>query len=445
MKWHYFFLIFIFLKLPAQEGFHLVEDKKTVIPFQFINNLIFIPVNINGVELTFLLDSGVSETLLFSLDNKQINFNQVEKMKFSGLGGSVEVEGLKSQNNIVSVGDNYKDYSHQIYIILNEDFNFSSHIGIPVNGIIGYQFFKNHKIKIDYSTHKITVFHNAKTFERATKRSDAIPISIELNKPYLTAGVEQINSNIPSKMLIDLGNSDAVWLFPKLIDGFVYNRPNIEDFLGRGFNGDIYGKRSRIHNIYLASFKIEKPLTAMPDEYSIQHLRLVDGRKGSIGGEILRRFTVVFDYPDEKIFIKKNKFFNDPFHFNMGGLDVKHDGMVWEKELVKIQTTNNEAERGTNLTQVYNAKSEFQYRFVLKQEYSVAGSRTDSPAYLSGVRTGDKILTINKKKASDMSLKEINELLKSEEGKLIIMEIERNDMVLTYSFNLEDPIPYQEP
>lgn len=320
-----------------------------------------------------------------------------------------------------------------------------SHIGIPVNGIIGYQFFKNHKIKIDYSTHKITVFHNAKTFERATKRSDAIPISIELNKPYLTAGVEQINSNIPSKMLIDLGNSDAVWLFPKLIDGFVYNRPNIEDFLGRGFNGDIYGKRSRIHNIYLASFKIEKPLTAMPDEYSIQHLRLVDGRKGSIGGEILRRFTVVFDYPDEKIFIKKNKFFNDPFHFNMGGLDVKHDGMVWEKELVKIQTTNNEAERGTNLTQVYNAKSEFQYRFVLKQEYSVAGSRTDSPAYLSGVRTGDKILTINKKKASDMSLKEINELLKSEEGKLIVMEVERNDMVLTYSFNLEDPIPYQEP
>ena len=47
-------------------------------------------------------------------------------------------------------------------------------------------------------------------------------------------------------MLIDLGNSDAM-AFPNRIPNFNYNRPNIDDFLGRGFNGDIYGKRSRIH------------------------------------------------------------------------------------------------------------------------------------------------------------------------------------------------------
>lgn len=53
----------------------------------------------------------------------------------------------------------------------------------------------------------------------------------------------------PSKLLIDAGNGD-VWIFPSLIKDFVYNRPNIDDYLGRGFNGDIFGKRSRIEKIF---------------------------------------------------------------------------------------------------------------------------------------------------------------------------------------------------
>jgi uncharacterized protein YqiB (DUF1249 family) len=45
----------------------------------------------------------------------------------------------------------------------------------------------------------------------------------------------------------------------------------------------------------------------MPDEFSIQHVNLVEDRKGSVGGEIMRRFTVVFDYPNQKLYLKKNK------------------------------------------------------------------------------------------------------------------------------------------
>jgi hypothetical protein len=72
--------------MNAQNTFELINTQKAVIPFKFINNLIFIPVNINGAELTFLLDTGVSETILFSLDNKELKLGNVEKVKFSGLG-----------------------------------------------------------------------------------------------------------------------------------------------------------------------------------------------------------------------------------------------------------------------------------------------------------------------------------------------------------------------
>lgn len=443
MKFLKFIFILCSILATAQDGFKFQDDsKKEVIPFQLINNLIFIPITVNGVELTFLLDTGVSETLLFSLENKEINFFEVEKIKFSGLGGSKEIEGLKSIKNILQVGKNIKDYNHTIFIIINEEFNFSSHVGIPVNGIISYHFFKNNPIKIDYISKKITVYQTEKSFFKEKKKYNEVPITIELNKPYIYADVKQTDEAKPSKVLIDLGNSDPLWLFPSLIPNFQYNRPNIDDYLGRGFNGDIYGKRSRLNLLKIGNFVFEKPLMAMPDEFSIQHINLVKNRKGSVGGEIFRRFTLIINYPENKIYLRKNRNFGDPFHFNMSGLDIKHDGMFWDKDLVKVENlkSKNLASTGTEIS----LTNEFQYRFVLKSEYSIAGIRKDSPAYNAGLIKGDKIITINGKKAPDMSLENINELLKSEEGKKITLEITRNGLPKKISFYLEDPIPYTE-
>ncbi len=441
MKFPFLIVFFLSLNLFAQNGFNLEQQKKIVIPFKLINNLIFVPLNVNGAELTFLLDTGVSETILFSLENKKIDFKNIEKMKFSGLGENVEIEGLKAIHNKVRSG-NFYDKDHTIFIILNEDFNFSSHVGIPINGIIGYHFFKNHRVEINYSKKKITIESAEKT-DKKLKKYKSFPITLELNKPYIYADVEQINERKNSKMLIDLGNSDALWLFPSLIEGFKYNRPNIDDYLGRGFNGDIFGKRSRIHNLYLGNFHFEKPLVAMPDEYSIQHLRLVENRKGSIGSEILRRFNMVIDYPNNTIYLKKNGFYEDPFYFNGSGLDIKHDGMIWESDLVPVQNEKKKAEFEGEVN-AYSASSTYQYKFSLKPTYSVAGCREDSPAFIAGVRKNDKLLTLNGKKIGDFTLEKINKVLKSDEGKTIKLEVERNNQKLAFTFQLEDPIPYKE-
>jgi hypothetical protein len=430
--------LFLSIFTNAQNSFELINTEKAVIPFQFINNLIFIPINVNGAELTFLLDTGVSETILFSLENKELKLSNVEKVKFSGLGGSLSIDGLKSERNLGKIGNEIVNTSMSLYIIIDEEFNISPHVGIPVNGVIGYHFFKDHPIYIDYASKKITVYENADLLKKKTKRFEEFPITIEKDKPYLYAGVEMTNEKKDSKLLIDLGNSDAIWLFPTLIKNFVYNRPNIDDFLGRGFNGDIYGKRSRIHNFYLGNFKFEKPLTAMPDEFSIQHVKLVESRKGSVGSEIMRRFTVVFDYPNQKLYLRKNRYFDDPFHFNMSGLDFKQDGLEWQEDKLKIETQKS----NMATTEVY--KDAFQYKFSLKPIFSIAGVRKDSPAYEAGLKKDDKIISINGERTSDMTLEKIVELMKSNEGRNITMVIERQSVKLTLSFALEDPIPYQE-
>ena len=93
------FLLLTTLPLFSQEGFRFDTDKKKItIPFQISNNLIVIPVEINGVNLNFLLDTGVEKTILFSLDNADsLQFNDIERIKIKGLGDGMPIEAFHSK------------------------------------------------------------------------------------------------------------------------------------------------------------------------------------------------------------------------------------------------------------------------------------------------------------------------------------------------------------
>ena len=74
-------LIFLFSSNSwSQNGFQFQTNKKKIsIPFKFINNLIIIPIQVNGVSLNFMVDTGVEETILFSIDDTNgVNFCFIE-------------------------------------------------------------------------------------------------------------------------------------------------------------------------------------------------------------------------------------------------------------------------------------------------------------------------------------------------------------------------------
>ena len=430
--------MFVYI-LPAfsQDGFQLDADKKKVtIPFRLINNLIFIPIYINGIELNFLLDTGVEETILLSLEDKnELNLNNVEKVKLRGLGNEESIEGLKSKNNVLSV-NGFTDNSHSLYIVLDQSFNFSTHIGIPVNGIIGYSFFKNNLVKINYDKHKITIYkENNSIRKKIEKRCTSIPISIERNKPYVQAHVTMNDKEIPAKLLLDIGNSDAVWLFQGINKSFQVPATNFEDFLGKGFSGDVMGKRTRIPKFRINTFEFLNPIIAMPDSNSIKNVAMVQDRVGSIGGDIFKRFTVVLDYKNNQLFLSKSSHFEAPFQYNRSGVELQNDGMQWVQETVQLQTVNiNDIEFDKNGDQV---NSNFKYKFSLKPIYSIANIRKNSPAESCGLKKGDIIISINNVMGYKYSLQEINEILKLEEGKWLYFEIERESQILKFKFQLK--------
>ena len=58
----------LFISSPAQKVFQIDDDKDHFeLPFQLIHDLVIIQVEINGVELSFLLDTGVDSTIMFNL------------------------------------------------------------------------------------------------------------------------------------------------------------------------------------------------------------------------------------------------------------------------------------------------------------------------------------------------------------------------------------------
>ena len=432
----FFFFLACILPILAQEGF--IFDKnvdKVVIPFKFINNLLFIPIKVNGVELNFLLDSGVEETILFSMeDKKEVNFFNIEKISLRGLGSEASIEGLKSTNNTLEIKD-LKSKNHLLYIVLDQSFNLSSHVGIPVNGIIGYNFFKTNLIEINYEKKRIVVYKdNEKNRKKIEKKSSAIDISIEKYKPYINGSIVIDSNEIPVKLLIDVGNSDAIWLFENHSKSIEIPVKNFEDYLGKGFSGDVEGRRAQISKFKISKFEFNNIIVAFPDSTSIRNVKMVINRAGSVGSEILKRFTVVFDYPNKKIFLKANGDFHSSFSYNKSGVEIQHNGLQWVQETVRLETVPVSVDKVS--TEENNSANNFKYKFALKPIYEIANVRKNSPAALSGLQKGDIVVSINSMPAYRYSLEKINELLKSEEERLITFEIERNGQTIKIKFRL---------
>lgn len=435
----FLFLIFCFAcPVFSQQGFQFEKEaNKISVPFKLINNLVFVPIKVNGVELNFLLDTGVVETILFSLeDKKEVRFFNAEKILLKGLGSQEAVEGLKSTNNILEFGS-LKNTNHMLYIVLDPDFNLSSHIGIPVNGIIGYQFFQNNLVEIDYRKRKVFVYKDtAKNRAKMSKKFSAIPITIENAKPYLKSTIYQDNRNVEVKLLIDIGNSDAVWLFPDKSEFIKIPEKNFDDFLGKGFSGDVEGKRGRIQKFEIANFEFNNPVVAFPDSISIRNVTMVPDRMGSVGGEIMKRFTVVFDYREQQLYLKKNSDYQAPFSYNKSGVEIQHNGLQWVQETVRMQTVPLSAKYSESGG--VTVSNDFKYKFQLKPIYEIAHVRKNSPAAIAGLQKGDMIISINNITPYKYSLQEINSLFKSIEDKWITIEVERESEILKFRFELDD-------
>ena len=430
------FTLFSFIISAQNTDLKLNENiSKETIKFQFIKNLIIIPIKLNGHEMNFIVDSGLRETILFSQFDNTIDHNSLKKIKLKGLGKDENgTTGYLSSGNKLMIGKNLISEQSTVIIIQDEYFNLFSRLGIEVHGIIGYDIFKNYALEIDYPNQKITFY---KTIYRLKKLKKYASSDIEISpekKPFLKINFKHFVDYYDQKMLIDLGNSDGLWLFENEIRHLKQPNDVFLDELGKGFSGVIYGARGTIENANIGNSILKKPLIAIPDSESIQSITIKNNRKGSVGNEILRRFSIILDYPNQKIYLKTNKNFKDPFHYNRSGLTIVHANFEWKKETVGINLDPKNNNDSVKTAQKMN------YQYVLKPVYKIEAVRKNSNADRVGLKAGDQLEKLNNKNITKMNLTDIEHFMQNNEHQQISVDILRNNVKMKFEFVLD--IPY---
>jgi len=434
--------------LGYSQGQFIVNNKKGVekIKFNLVNNLIIIPLEINGVPLSFLVDTGVSKPIIFNFLNisDSLKIKNTKRIMLRGLGEGESIEALKSKNNTFKIGD-VININQDLYAINDSNINFSPKLGVPIHGIIGYDLFKNLVVEINYKREFLKFTNQENHSDRKCRSCEVFALEFYNNKPYLTAEVEIAEKRILVKMLIDSGGSDALWLFENENEGVVLGNRYFNDFLGHGLSGSVYGKRSKIKAFHLKSFTVKNPNVAFPDSTSIGHVLSHKERHGSISGGLLKRFNVLFNYQKALVVFKKNSFFKAPFRYNKSGVELAHDGM----QLVKKSGffTSDRNSNTSNGKAVDNSKVVFNssYKIALEPVYVIVELRPNSPADKAGLQIGDRILSVNNKQAYHFTLQKLTELFYEDPGTRIKLKIEREGAVLNFSFELEEILKQKRP
>ncbi len=439
MKTYLVRLVILLLCLPFQgmsQGFELPPGQKfQKIRFELINNLMVIPIQVNGSDLSFILDSGVGKPILFNLtDQDSIQINNVSEITIQGLGDGEPIKALNSLDNNFKLG-NIESQTQQLYVVLDKDMNFSPTLGIPIHGIIGYDLFRDFVVDINYGNKTIKFYDPDSYKYKKGRKGETLPLTINSKKAYLDGEVYfDDKKNIPIKMLMDTGSSDAIWLFES--DDIVVPEKNYEDFLGKGLSGNIFGKRTMVNKIKIGSYVLKDAKVAFPNLASFSDIKILGNRNGSIGGELLKRFNIIFDYPGQQITLRKNGNFDKPFHYNMSGIELQHDGLRYVAESIadaRGVVKNNEESYG-NVQILFENKT----RLSLVPEIVVSGIRAGSPAETAGLQEGDVILAVNGKSVHSFKLQEIMQLLNEKEGKRIKVLIERYHSDLLFSYVLKN-------
>ena len=378
------------------------RDKKITIKFKSASNLIIIPVNINDSDtLNFILDTGVRFPIITELPfvNK-LNLNYMMPVKVQGLDDGGGLTAYRSGNNTLQI-DGLTARNQEVQMVIDEDFQISHMLGIPVHGLIGFNLFKDFVVEINYHDEKLTLY-KPEYYKYHDRKNDIImPLHFDGNKPFVrTTIVTDSLKEVPVKLLLDTGASDALWLSEKSDERIHVPEKHVETFLGRGLSGDLYGTKARIDAIWVGPLLMTQPIVAFPDSELMDKLITTNDRNGTIGAEILRRFYVTVDYRNSRLTLRPTGRIKDDFNANMSGMEVINPipGLP---------------------------------------VYTIADITKDSPAYFAGLQKDDQILSINSNNHKSLELNDINLLLQSKENRKIRVIVLRNGEEIKTSFELK--------
>jgi hypothetical protein len=281
------------------------NQSLATIPFELYFNEIYVRVRVNNSEpFWFVVDSGAGGWIVDRAHATRLALHlEQETEKGTGAGsGTYDVHYVKDVTFSLS------DFNISVPLIGVIDLSaHKSQIGREIEGLIGFDFFEKFIVEIDYENKLIRLF-DPKAYHYSGA-GDSIPITVdqEARNPFLTAEIT-VQGGAPQsrKLLIDTGSNDA------LDDSFVAQSagPKIEIVGGVGLGKEFKINIGRVSRLTLGAVSFDD----------------VDAGTGGValvGGEILRRFTVIFDFAHSRMILEPNQHISDTFLFDASGVTLR--------------------------------------------------------------------------------------------------------------------------
>ena len=277
--------------------FHIAGGaKEATFPIEIVNNHIFGKVMANGKgPYTFIFDTG-GHNLITPKTAKKLNLKMEGTMPGQGVGNKVEDIGITKLDTVEIAGKVTLD--KQTFFVLDFAGDDDTE-GFPMEGMIGFEGFRRFVTQIDYSAGTMTLMlPNAFDPKHA-----GTPIPFEMNGqiPQVKGSFE----GIAGLFDIDTGARDEITLtgpFAKK-EGLREKHPKgVEAVDGWGVGGPARGYVTRGGELMLGDVKIPTTVAS----FSLQEKGSFSDASyaANVGGGILKRFIVTFDYEHRIMYLK---------------------------------------------------------------------------------------------------------------------------------------------
>jgi len=287
-----------------------------VLPFRLLNNHLYVQARIDGKPLQVLFDTGGANVLTPDAA-KRLGVESEGAIEVRGGGEKSESSGLAKVKELALGDVTLRD---QLFLVVPLT-GLAEVEGVDVDGIVGYEVLKRFIARVAYAQGQITFFL-PEAFQEP-KGGTVVPFTFDGETPQVEGEIDGVRG----RFTIDTGSRASLTL----------NRPfaeehglaakyaaSVEALTGWGVGGGVRSRLARAKVLKLGSVEVPMPVTDMSlnakGAFANRYLA------GNVGGGVLRRFDMTFDYGKQRLIFQPNENAAKPDNYDRSGMWLNREG-----------------------------------------------------------------------------------------------------------------------
>lgn len=278
--------------------------------------------------LNFILDTGSGGISLDSMTTEYFKLKKTASDKMiRGIGGIKQIEfALDHTLKLPGISVNDLDFHINDYELL------TSVYGVKIDGIIGYSFLRRYIVALNYEDKTMSVYSPG-LFK--------YPRGGHMLRPnFTTIPLQEVQvkdaRKIANRFYFDTGAGLCFLLSDQFAkdSAVLYKKKIMVPTQAEGLGGKRPMMLTVLKEIKIGPYKFRKvPTFVFNDEFNVTSYPLTGGL---IGNDLLRRFNVVLNYPDQSIHLLPNKHYSTPFDYSYTGLGIyMEEGFIVVDDVIK--------------------------------------------------------------------------------------------------------------